>query len=311
MKLLIEETSLAVYYYSRKPYSYYSPRHSNRGAVLSPSHNAGGGLARRRCRRFSPAMVRVNFICLQSVFIFAVSALCFFFVSVAYESWCLVSSVTLKTTGDHVLSSSDSYCWFSGHCVSSHGSSSTSFLISDNPLQPSVSSLLSFSFAGDLVHLTSDHRPKLMSSPLSDSERLESKSSPLDALAKGSGTTTPYSDSHCRLSLTFTSREPSLDVPLCFSEESCASHPVCLAGRPEDSGELNASTSDARCSTLRHLYTTNTTTTYVTSSPSCPPRLYRALAIFWALVCPRIFHSWSFRLKRWPLQRCVSDLILF
>ncbi|CAN6803455.1 unnamed protein product [Brassica oleracea] len=74
-----------------------------------------------------------------------------------------------------------------------------------------------------------------MSSPLSDSERLESKSSPLDALAKGSGTTTPYSDSHCRLSLTFTSREPSLDVPLCFSEESCASHPVCLAGRPEDS----------------------------------------------------------------------------
>lgn len=113
-----------------------------------------------------------------------------------------------------------------------------------------MSSLLSFSFVEDLVHLTSDHRPKLMSSPLSDSERLESKSSPLDALAKGSGTTTPYSDSHCRLSLTFTSREPSLDVPLCFSEESCASHPVCLAGRPEDSGELNASTSDARCSSV-------------------------------------------------------------
>uniref|UniRef100_M4DXZ8 Uncharacterized protein n=1 Tax=Brassica campestris TaxID=3711 RepID=M4DXZ8_BRACM len=192
-------------------------------------------------------MVRVNVARLQSVLVLAVFASRFLFIGAAYGSWSLVPRVTLKTTSDYVINSSDSHCCFSDLCVPYRGSSSTSFLRSEIQLLLSLPSLHPSSFAGDPLHLMPEHRPQLTSSPLLDPERLESKSSLLDALFKVPETTTPDPDYHCRLSPSSIPTGPSLDGPPCLSGESCASLPVCLAGRPDDSGELNVSTYDARC----------------------------------------------------------------
>ena len=192
-------------------------------------------------------MVRVNVARLQSVLVLAVFASRFLFIGAAYGSWSLVPRVTLKTTSDYVIDSSDSHCCFSDLCVPYRGSSSTSFLRSEIQLLLSLPSLHPSSFAGDPLHLMPEHRPQLTSSPLLDPERLESNSSLLDALFKVPETTTPDPDYHCRLSPSSIPTGPSLDGPPCLSGESCASLPVCLAGRPDDSGELNVSTYDARC----------------------------------------------------------------
>ncbi|CAF2274206.1 unnamed protein product [Brassica napus] len=56
-------------------------------------------------------MVRVNVARLQSVLVLAVFASRFLFIGAAYGSWSLVPRVTLKTTSDYVINSSDSHCF--------------------------------------------------------------------------------------------------------------------------------------------------------------------------------------------------------
>ncbi|CAF2121234.1 unnamed protein product [Brassica napus] len=146
------------------------------------------------------------------------------------------------TTSDYVINSSDSHCCFSDLCVPYRGSSSTSFLRSEIQLLLSLPSLHPSSFAGDPLHLMPEHRPQLTSSPLLDPEGLSQNPLflmlcsrfPRPLLQIRIITLSSKPELHPDRAF---SRQPSLSLRrvMCFTS-------VCLAGEPDDSGELNVST---------------------------------------------------------------------